>query len=416
MMKEMSLNKNLIKNASILLAVFTFLALGLLGFAPMVESAQTKVASKATPTPAKKKTTPTPAKNAKATPKPTPKVTPKSTPKPKTTPQPTPKPRATPKPTPKPAPKTTPTPTKPAVSAVSQQIITIVAGARVRSKASTSSPELRRVKLGTLVKIIEGSTSVWFKVEIPASPKPIVGWMSEQVADKFDAAKRDETFQKIVDRNFNTDAMSFMDASELYDFLTRAQDEVKNAKLQPDFALKRLLILQTAVKAIPLDKANQKPYGDFLKANEKSVIYSEPAGEWYVRSEIMWELRKKYANIPFAEEIARIAAKNPLPGECEGYVNCYLFLMRETDAKYLEFYPNGKYSLESIKNLQNLLEPIIADLTEKQVYIGPTDVSDRAEFNRLISEIRSIASKFTIEEPEKQKLVQQLNQVAEGFR
>jgi hypothetical protein len=63
-----------------------------------------------------------------------------------------------------------------------------------------------------------------------------------------------------------------------------------------------------------------------------------------------------------------------------------------------------------------LLEPISADLKDKAVYNGPTDVSDRAEFNRLIAELRTIVSKLPFAEIEKQKTIQQLNKIAEGYR
>lgn len=386
-------NRNLIQNAAIILSVITFLTLS---FAPIVESAQTKTGAKSTPTPIKKKTTPTPKKTIKSS----------TTPKPKTTP--TPKVSSTP--------KVSPSPPKTPIAQEFAQVIATAAGARIRAKDSTSSPELRRVKLGTLIKVLEKTKNDWYRIEIPAKPKNVIGWISGQVADDWDAAKREEIYLRIIEKNYKSDKMSFLDASELFDFLTKAQTEVKNPKLLPDFGFKRLLALRLALKAIPFGKAEEKPYKDFLKINDKSVVYSEPAGEWFVRSELFWDLQKKYSSSPIAEDIAWEATGNPLPGECEGYVNCYLFLLRETDAKYLELYPNGKYSLESLKNIQNLLEPIVADLAEKKVYNGPTDVSDRAEFNRLIAEIRTIVSKLPIAEQEKQKTIQQLNQIAEGFR
>ncbi len=393
----MSLNKKLFQNIGIMSAVFAFLALS---FAPIVESAQTKN-PKPTPTPVKKKTTPTPKKTTKTTPTPKLKVSPKTITTPKTT-------------SPKSTPKATPTKSPVAVKEF-PQVIVMAASARVRSKAGTSSPELRRVKLGTIIKVLEKGKDDWYKVEIPAKPKNIVGWMSGQVANDYDSAKKEDIYQQIVEKNYKPD-MSFVDVTELFDFLTRTQTEVKSQKLMADFGFKRLLTLQSALKSIPSGKGAEKPYKDFLKVNEKSVIYSEPAGEWYARSELFWDLRKKFATAANAEEIAWTGAKNPLAGECEGYVNCYLFIMRETNAKYLEIYPNGKYSLEAIKNIQNLLDPIVADLAEKQVYTGPTDVSDRAEFYRLISEIRTIVSKSMIAEEEKQKLIQQLNQISEAFR
>lgn len=374
------------KNSVILLVIVAFFTFS---FAPMVESAQTKTQTKPTPTPTKKKTTPTPKKTANTI----------TTPKPKVTP----------------TPKTSPTPTATSAKEFSQLIAT-VAGARVRSQASTSSAELRRVKLGALIKVLEKTKNDWYRIEIPNKPKNVVGWMSGQVADDWDANKREDIYRRIAEKNYKPQGMSFADASELFEFLNKAQNELKTSKYSPDFAYKQLIALRQTLKAIPDDKDNENPYKAFLKANEKSVVFSEPSGEWYVRSEIIWDLQKKYATSPIAEDIAWLGAENPLPGECEGYVNCYLFQLRESDARYLELYPNGKRTAESLKNIQNQLDPIVADLTEKKIYNGPTDITDRAEFNRLLAEIRTVVSKLFLAEFEKQKAIQQLNQIAEAFR
>ncbi len=375
----MIVSRKRVQNIGILTIVFSFLALGL---ANVVESAQTKTAAKATPTPTKKKTTPTPNKNAKAS----------ATPKPKTSP------------TPAKSPTTFP------------QLIATAAGARVRAKASTGSAELHRVKLGALIKVLEKTQNDWYRIEVTAKPKNILGWMSGQVADDWDAAKREEIYRRIVDKNYKEGDMSFLDASELFEFLTKAQNELKSSKFLAEYSFKRLVVLRQALKAVPFDKDKENPYKIFLKTNDKNVVFSEPAGAWFVRSELFWNLRKQYSAMPIAEEIAWAGAGNPLPGECEGYVNCYLFVLRETDSEYLNLYPSGKHSDEALKNIQNQLEPIVSDLSQKQVYNGPTDVSDRAEFNRLIAEIRTIISKLPIAEVEKQKVIQQLNQIAEGFR
>ena len=380
-MKMMRLKNSLRQNMLILVVVFSFLVVC---FANPVESAQTKTATKPTPTPTKKKTTPTPNKTAKAV--------------------------ATPKP------KTSPTPTKSPTPTAFQQIIATAAGARVRAKASTSSAEVQRIKLGTLIKVLEKTSNDWYRIEIPAKPKNVTGWMSGQVADDWDATKKEDIYRRLVDKNYKAEGLSFLDASELFEFLGKVQTELKTSKSLPEYGLKQLIVLKQTLKAIPFGKDKENPYKTFLKTYDKSVVYSEPAGEWFVRSDLFWELRKKHSSSPTAEEIAWTATQNPLPGECEGYVNCYLFILRQTDAEYLNLYPAGKYSGEALKNIQNQLEPIVDDLAEKKIYNGPSDVSDRAEFNRLIAEIRTIISKLPIPEVERQKSIQQLNQIAEAFR
>lgn len=294
------------------------------------------------------------------------------------------------------------------------QAIVAVTAARIRTEPSTNAAEVRRVKLGTLVKVLEENPT-WYKVQFADSSKQS-GWISKQLTNNFEENRREEIYRQIADRHFKTDKPAFGDAAEIYEFLTRAEDEIKTPALSSELGFKRLLTLRAALKAIPFGKASEKPYSDFLKTNNKTIVYSEPAGEWYVRSELFWDLRKKYSKEPIAEEVAWTAAQNPLPGECEGYINCYLFVLRETDGEYLTLYPNSKHSEQSLKNIQNLLDPIAADSAEKKIYTGPSDVSDRAEFNKLIAELRTVVSKLPFAELEKQKTIQQLNKIAEGFR
>ncbi len=218
----------------------------------------------------------------------------------------------------------------------------------------------------------------------------------------YDAASGDEITSQIVERYYAPEGMSFTVASELFGFLSN----VKNTNA--DLGLKRLLSLRQALKT--LSQPPSKEQKDFLKLSETSVTYSEPSGEWLVRSELFWDLHKKYKR----EDIAWEAAKNPLPGECEGYVNCYLFYAKQTDGEYLNLYPEGKNGLEALVNITNLLEPIVQDLESKSVYVGPTDVSDRAEFNQTIADLRSIISRLSY--TEKEKPLQQLEKIAEGFR
>lgn len=46
---------------------------------------------------------------------------------------------------------------------------------------------------------------------------------------------------------------------------------------------KRLVNLQLALRKIPFNKQDKEPHRSFLKRNENDLVYSEPAGEWYVR-------------------------------------------------------------------------------------------------------------------------------------
>ncbi len=434
------------QNIVILVFVAVFVSLAFIG---ETGNAQTKAKTKATPTP-KKKATPTPKKaTAKATP--TPKKNAKTTAKTKATPTPkknaktavaskntkakTPvkntkttskKPNttatktsktpsktavktttATIKPKPKPSPKAT----RPSVVTIdSPQIIVSTLSTSMRSAPSATASELSRAKLGSVYNVVE-KRSGWYKVQLPNQK---VGWLPVTAAVVAEKAGNDEVYKQLLARNSTSPKMSFTESAELYEFLTRVQPEIKDANTAADFGLKRLVALRSALRAIPAGQSNQKLYQDFIKAQDENIVYSDPTAEWYVRAPLFWELHSKYTATPSGEKIAWEGAKNPLPGECEGYVNCHIFLLRMTDGEYLNFYPSSSHSVEALRNITTFLDPIAADADTKSVYNGPTDVSDRAEFNSLITELRVIISRLP--NPEKEKALQQLRKIAEGFK
>jgi hypothetical protein len=292
------------------------------------------------------------------------------------------------------------------------QIIVTDVSARVRSQAQASAPEVSRIRLGTVLKVTEKNPA-WYKVQYTAGGKTTNGWISANSVNDLNAGAREELYRQIVDRNYKSE-MDFASASEMVDFLTQVTSELGTSNASAELELKRLLALQTALKKIPSGGGDRSPYREFIKMHEKSVIYSDPAAEWYVVSNLFWDLRKKYATTTTADQIAWQGAENPLPGECEGYVNCYLFSERMTNGEYLRLHPNGKKATEALANLTRFLSSVVEDLDKKTSFTGPTDVTDRAEFNNLLAELRTIVSRLPL--PEKEKTLQQLKQIAEAYR
>lgn len=370
----------------------------LFGGAFLVSSAQTRnknVNAKQTPTP--KKTIP------KATPKPTAKTTPKPTVK--TTPKPSPK--TTPKATPKPSPQ-------------APQYILTAFNVNLREEPSTGADSDGQLKFGTIVRSLErtakqetigGKTGFWHKIA-PVSGKS--GWVFGGFLKTFDSNQRETIYKQITADKFKSAKRSFDENTELYDFLTRAQGEVKTRSIAAEIGYWRLLALKAALEAIPFEDKDKSPYKDFTDRTDINITYSEPSGEWYVRSERFWSLSKKYADLPIAEKIAWTAAENPLPGECEGYLNCYLFGLRITHGEYLERFPKGAHAAESLKAIRDQLSPIVADAEKKEIYTTPSDVSDRAEFYKMIAELRTIVSRTGFFE--KEYILRQLDKIAEGYR
>lgn len=286
------------------------------------------------------------------------------------------------------------------------QIIVNVTSARVRSEPNLNASTLRYAKIGTIFPVLDKNES-WSQIQLSDGES---GWISKTIVSDFASANREKIYRQIADKYLQRKSLDFTTATQVFEFLSRAEKETKAA----DLSFKRLLALRAALQAIPIEKVQENPYKNFTENYKNEIVYSEPSAQWHVRSNLFWELHNANKDKPLGEEIAWQAAQNPIPGECEGYINCYLYLLRVTEGEYLNFYPNGKYSRQAVKNIADLLEPIAADAKIKQVYYAATDITDRAEFNRTLAELRTIISKLSF--IEKQKALQQINSIAEGFR
>lgn len=332
----------------------------------------------------------------------------------KATPKPTPKKSATTAKT-KPTPK--PSPTKKADVNVTiaakpktvqkKQLIVNVTAARIRRENNLQSETLQTADIGTVFSVT-GEDKDWSKIEVSKDKE---GWISKTITENFSAATRIKTYNSIADKYLAKKASDFKTAAEVFYFLKKASDETGNAELE----FKRFQMLGNALKAISTANMNESPYKNFTDKNAEEIVYSDPSAEWYVNSTRLWELHAKHKSVkPLGEQIAWQAAQTALAGECEGYINCYIYNMRITDGEYLNFYPNGKYSREALRNITNFLEPINQDSEQKAVYTGPSDISDRAEFNKNLAELRTIVSKTPY--VEKQKTIAQINRIAEAFK
>jgi hypothetical protein len=95
----------------------------------------------------------------------------------------------------------------------------------------------------------------------------------------------------------------------------------------------------------------------FVDAHGKEIVYSEPAGEWLVPSAVYWSLHDRYRQTRFTDELAWAAASAGTPGECEGLASCYLDVMLETYARYIDEHADGAYVAEAAQHIM----PVLSD-------------------------------------------------------
>src|SRR6185436_4079948 len=115
------------------------------------------------------------------------------------------------------------------------------------------------------------------------------------------------------------------------------------------------------------------------------------AGQWLVKSDLFWNLQKRYATLAIADQIAWEGARNYLPGECEGYIPCHLSSVNLTDGKYLKLYPKGAHVSESLDSIIETLEGLQETLKSME---KPT-VEDRKEATPSLNELQAAITKTT---------------------
>ena len=277
-----------------------------------------------------------------------------------------------------------------------RKLIVTAAGARLRERPETAAAETGRLGLGAVVDGLErsadksrvGSTEeFWHLVAAPGGAR---GWVFGGLVAPYDPARRDETYLKLSAERLANASATFAELSELVRFLDRAAKEVTRREARAPLELARLNALARSLASFDIGAQDKEPYKSWTKEREAEIVYSEPAGQWYVRAELLWNLELKYRGLPAAERAAWAAAETPMPGECEGYLPCYLYMVTGMEGRYLKLYPRGPHP----------------------VYEVPRE--DRANFSRSLASLR--AQLVRVPAAKKARLLGQLDAVARRFR
>jgi hypothetical protein len=271
---------------------------------------------------------------------------------------------------------------------------------RVRNNPKTSAQEVTKLSVGTIVKEL-GKTETkekigqqedfWYQVVLSDGRQ---GWVFGAFTDPFEQNNKEGIYINLLNERLNAKT-SFSDQTDLVNFLEKVTKEVKTPNVLAELEFGQLLVLRQSLQSIPFDKDDSGEYKAWLKKQDARIVYNEPAGSWEVRSDMFWDLQKKYSSLPIGDKIAWEAANNPIPGECEGYLPCYIIALGRTDGEYLSLYPQGKYSEEALKNISENLNEFLEDLKKAdQTYTFPNDVETRKDLQDSLSELKKYLSKL----------------------
>jgi Bacterial SH3 domain len=294
-----------------------------------------------------------------------------------------------------------------------QAKITTVSAMRVRSAPQTTAPEIKRLKLGTVVNATErspnqdtigGKTDYWYLVSLPNSE---TGWVFGGLLLDYSPQQRETLVRQIIDARLKADNTDFADRQEIYDLAVRATTYAKDVNARAEFELLKLLALANTATAFRDDRSDKPPYNEWLREHSAEVILNEFAGGYNMRTELLWNLEAKYHTLPIAERIAWAAVENPLPHDCEGDEVCHLFTF-EAGVEYLRRHPNGAHAAEAIGVFDELFtDDVIGVANGKDT--DPYLVEDRKNVRKLVSSLRLALAKTSA--AGKTKLLEKLDRI-----
>jgi SH3 domain-containing protein len=293
-----------------------------------------------------------------------------------------------------------------------QSRITTVSAMRVRRSPQVSAEEIARLKLGTIVNAIArstnqdtiaGKTDYWYRVNLPNGES---GWLFGGLLLDYDASKRQQLVQQIIEARLKAENTEFADRQEIYNLAASSVNEAKDVGTRAEFELLKTLALANWALSVPYE-ADKPPYREWVKAHAAEVVYNEFAGGYQMRAEVLWNLEKKYHALPIADRIAWEAAQMLQPSDCEGDEVCHLFLY-EGEIRYLNLYPAGAHAAEAVKDLAELLtDEVVTFANDKGG--DKYAVEQRADLKKLLTSLRAVVAKTNV--PEKNELLKKLERI-----
>ena len=296
--------------------------------------------------------------------------------------------------------------------------ITTAAGVRVRAQPDASASEVAKLPFGAVVRELGQSQEkarvgaaedFWYMVN---TPDGTLGWVFGGLTAPFDAARRAEIYQRVADERLANKSASFADLTDLVRFLDRATKEVTRRDAVAALELARLTALARSLSSIPVDQHDSPAYKQWTTERDKEIVYSEPAGQWFVRADLLWNLQKKYADLPVGERIAWAAAETPLPGECEGDLGCTLYYASATHGQYLKLYPRGPHAAAALDAIAETFKYVTDDMrASEHVYQVPPEGKD--DFRKTVATLRGQLG--AVPSPKAAALLSQLEEIARHF-
>lgn len=143
---------------------------------------------------------------------------------------------------------------------------------------------------------------------------------------------------------------------------SRELAERRGVEARGKAALTWLESLRLVLAAIPFERTPNPIFKAWLDTRTELVVYSEPAGEWFVRHDVIWKLHDEHRDSASAESIAWIGALTGIPGECEGYIPCYAYGLNAREGEYLRRHSAGRHIKDALEQIAKTVDLSVDDL------------------------------------------------------
>lgn len=283
------------------------------------------------------------------------------------------------------------------------QWITTASSVRARAGADANAAEVARLPIGTVLRQLDqdqraatigGKQDFWYHVALSNGKD---GWVFGAFLKRFDAARKGELYREIAASKAKAENATYAESADLARFLTTISGDLTDRIIQTEVELWRWLAVQKALEQIPADKLQQAEYQRFIKSWQGQLTYSDPAGAWMVKADVLWNLHKKAADLPMAETIAWEAANLPMPGECEGDDVCQTMALNDSLGRYLKLHPAGKHADEALDRLLKDYQFINEQMKNVAVPRGKSaeDIRMRKDARAAIAQMRANVTPVT---------------------
>ena len=180
------------------------------------------------------------------------------------------------------------------------------AGVRLRQALRQNAKGSRLLQIGTIVSELDNAYfqgEIWYQIETPDHK---VGWVHGKYTLALVPEERAQAYIQVAEKKLNSHHASFGDLVDLYNFLSRASNEVK-LETAVELKLLRLLTLQHTLDKIPINQQDELMYAEWINKNHTDIRYETTQFRWLVKKELFQQLYDKYSFLPIAERILQSA-------------------------------------------------------------------------------------------------------------